>query len=117
MNLTTTSPYDQYLGRVDYNLSAKDTLYAEFQNSNSPLLTPNISAPFDIMTRKKGTNFSLQDIHIFSPNLINVARVGYNRSDILLTPQAFGSQDFVQLFGLQNLALPKDQSVPPAVTV
>jgi outer membrane receptor protein involved in Fe transport len=64
-----------------------------------------------------GKNASLQDIHIFSPSLLNIARVGYNRSILFLSQQGVGAQDYVASFGLQNLNLPKSVSIPPAVTM
>ncbi len=118
VNLNDTTNSDQYLGRVDYNLSTKDVLYGEIQTFNSPVVNPSISnGLFGIEYLNSGKNASIQDIHIFSPSLINIARVGYNRSILLLTQQGVGAQDYVQLFGLQNLTLPKDESIPPSATI
>ena len=118
VNLNNTTNSDQYLGRVDYNLSSKDVLYGEIQTFNSPVVNPSISnGLFGIEYLNSGKNASIQDIHIFSPGLINIGRVGYNRSILLLTQQGVGAQDYVQLFGLQNLTLPKNESIPPSVSI
>ncbi len=118
VNVSSPSPYDQYLGRADYNLSTKDTLYAEFQSSNSPVLTPTIvNGLFGVEYKISGVNASLQDIHIVSPTLINIARLGYNRSVLFADQQGMGSQNFVQLYGQQNLNVPAERSVPPSVTI
>ncbi len=118
VNLTNTTNSDQYLGRLDYNLSSKDTLSGEIQVSNSPVLHPSIvNGLFGIEFPSSGTNASIQDVHILSPNLINIARVGYNRSILFQTQQGEGAQDYLQLFGLQNLTLPKDQSIPPTASI
>jgi hypothetical protein len=117
-NLNNTTNSDQYLGRIDYNLSTKDVLYGEIQTFDSPVLNPSYSPSlFGIEYLNSGKNASIQDIHIFSGNLINIARIGYNRSILLLTQQGVGAQDYVQTFGLQNLTLPKDESIPPSVSV
>ncbi len=118
VNLNNTTNSDQYLGRVDYNLSPKDVVYGEIQTFNSPVVNPSISSGlFGIEYLNSGKNASIQDIHIFSPTLVNTVRAGYNRSILLLTQQGVGAQDYVQLFGLQNLTLPKDESIPPSVSV
>ena len=118
VNLNNTTQSDQYLGRVDYNLSSRDVLYGEIQTFNSPVVNPSYSPNlFGIEYLNSGKNASIQDIHTFSPNLINIARIGYNRSILLLTQQGVGAEDYVQAFGLQNLTLPKDESIPPSVSV
>ncbi len=117
-NLSSPSPYDQYLGRVDYNLSSKDTLYGEFQTSNASNASPTISPGlFGVNYLIRGTNASMQDIHVVSPNLLNIARVGYNRSYLYATQLGIGSQNFIQLFGQQNLSVPPNQQVPPSVSI
>ena len=118
VNLNNTTSSDQYLGRVDYNLSSKDLIYGEIQTFNSPVVNPSFSPSlFGIEYLNSGKNASIQDIHTFSPNFINIARMGYNRSILLLTQQGVGAEDYVQQFGLQNLTLPKDESIPPSVSI
>ncbi len=118
VNLNNTTNSDQYLGRMDYNLSSKDVVYGEIQTFNSPVMNPSYSPSlFGIEYLNSGKNASIQDIHTFSSNLINIARIGYNRSILLLTQQGVGAVDYVQQFGLQNLTLPKDESIPPSVSI
>src|SRR5947199_6530823 len=64
-----------------------------------------------------GKNAFLQEVHIYSPRLLNIARIGYNRSVLFLSQQGIGAQDYVQQFGLQNLNLPADLSIPPQATI
>jgi hypothetical protein len=80
----------------------------------NPSYSPNL---FGIEYLNSGKNASIQDIHTFSPNLINIARVGYNRSILLLTQQGVGAENYVQEFGLQNLTLPANESIPPSVSI
>ena len=117
-NLGDTTNYDQYLGRMDYNASAKDTLSGTVQSSNSPVLQPSIvNGLFGLEYQASGKNAFLQEVHIFSPKLLNIARVGYNRSILFLSQQGIGAQNYVQLFGLANLNLPADISIPPSVSI
>lgn len=116
--LGNTANFDEYLGRVDYNLSPNDTMYGSIQTSDSPVLNPSIvNGLFGIVYQTSGKNASLQDIHVFSPAVLNIARVGYNRSVLFLSQQGIGAQDYVSLFGLRNLNLPKSISIPPAVSI
>jgi outer membrane receptor protein involved in Fe transport len=117
-SLGNTNNFDQYLGRLDYNLSSKDSLMGSVQTSDSPVLQPSIvNGLFGTVYQTSGKNASLQDIHVFSPSVLNIARLGYNRSILFLSQQAVGEQDYVAQFGLQNLNLPKNFSIPPAVTI
>ncbi len=75
----------QYDGRLDYNRSAKDQMFARYSYTNEPVtLTP----PFGILdgggfggsgnTVVEGRNFTFSETHIFNPSLVNEFRVGYN---------------------------------------
>ncbi len=75
----------QYDGRLDWNASQKDQLFARYSYNNEPVsLTP----PFGILdgggfggsgrTVVEGRNFTLSETHVFTPSLINEFRVGYN---------------------------------------
>ncbi len=117
-NLGNTTNYDQYLGRMDYNISSKDTLSGTVQTSDSPVLQPSIvNGLFGIQYQMSGKNAFLQEVHIFSPRLLNIARIGYNRSVLFLSQQGIGAQDYVAQFGLQNLNLPASISIPPQATI
>ena len=75
----------QYDGRMDYNASQKDQMFARYSYSNEPVtLTP----PFGILDGggfggsgdavTEGRNFTFSETHVFTPTLINEFRVGYN---------------------------------------
>ncbi len=75
----------QYDGRLDYNRSAKDQMFARYSYTNEPVsLTP----PFGTLdgggfggsgnTVVEGRNFTFSETHIFTPSLVNEFRVGYN---------------------------------------
>jgi hypothetical protein len=69
---------NQYGIRTDHTLSTKDNVHARFSFSNSAVngvgLFPagGVQSPIDV--RNLGVNW----VHLFSPNLINEVRVGYN---------------------------------------
>jgi hypothetical protein len=117
-SLTSTNTTDLYLGRVDYNLSMKDTLYGLVQDYNSPSISdsfvPNL---FGNTYNRHGDNAALEETHIFTPTLLNVGRVGYNRSVFFNSELGVGAKDWVSLFGLQNLNPAIEQNDPPYVSI
>ncbi|RRA49197.1 TonB-dependent receptor [Acidipila sp. EB88] len=99
----------QYDGRLDYNRSAKDQLFARYSYSNEPVtLTP----PFGILdgggfggsgnTVVEGRNFTFSETHVFSPSLVNEFRVGYNWIAAAYIPPNAGTNLSAQ-FGLGGI--------------
>jgi hypothetical protein len=73
---------DQFNTNFDYRLSKKDWLAAKFFFLNSPqtlALFTGVNAPGFPADQKAGSRLvSIQDIHTFSPTVINETRVGYS---------------------------------------
>ena len=79
---STPQNSDQWSGRVDHRFSDKDSLFARYTYTSNELPVGNPVAAIE------GTNFSgsqknspqnaaLNEIHIFSPTLINTLRLGF----------------------------------------
>jgi hypothetical protein len=115
-NVPSISNYDQYLGRVDWNVSNRNQLFgtvARLTNSNgSDSITPGLFGIFDNL---KGTNASVNDTFVFNSNIVNVAKVGYNRSNLFRTQQGEGATDYAQTYGLQNVTPLPQQWTPPFI--
>ncbi len=109
----------QYDGRLDYNRSAKDQMFARYSYTNEPVtLTP----PFGILdgggfggsgsTVVEGRNFTYSETHVFTPSLVNEFRVGYNWIVAAYTPPNAGVDESANLgiggipFGPGNGGLP-----------
>src|SRR5262249_35798042 len=75
--------------RVDHTFSDKDTLNVSYLVddgfSQTPIVDPLWSQIFSIRAQV----VSAQETHIFSPNLINTATVGYSRSAFLFISTPF----------------------------
>lgn len=117
-NLRQTDNFDQYTGRIDYNISSRDILYGQIQKMNAPNVrptyTPNL---FGTTLQREGTNAVLEENHVFTPSLINIVRFGYNRTVFAKSQLGVGSQDFTGLFGIQNLQPAIEQNSPPTVGI
>ncbi|MBI2821439.1 MAG: TonB-dependent receptor [Acidobacteria bacterium] len=106
---TRISDEDNYVVKLDHNFSDLDSLFGRYTideaNVNSPLV--NFRTAF--VTRNQ--YFTLEEKHIFSPTLLNVARFGYNRNATL--ERDFPLFDFpekLQLVPTRFSALPELQS-------
>lgn len=117
-NLRSTDNSNQYLGRVDLNLSQRDTLSGLFQSYNAPSISNSfVPNTFGNTYKRRGINSAIEETHVFSPDLLNVARVGYNRSIFFNSELGVGAKDWVSLFGLKNLNPTIEQNDPPYVVI
>lgn len=81
--------------RFDQTLSAKDSLSLTYLRDNSPTSVPDALANTSSLLNAGRQVAAVTETHIFSPNLLNVVRFGYNRSIAIvnqplaaLTPEA-----------------------------
>jgi hypothetical protein len=67
--------------RVDHNLSGKDSFAGIYTIDDGGDVTATPANPFstDILNLRAQV-FSLEETHVFSPTLLNLARVGYSRA-------------------------------------
>ncbi|HEY2822152.1 MAG TPA: carboxypeptidase-like regulatory domain-containing protein [Candidatus Acidoferrum sp.] len=67
--------------RLDHIFSQKDSLAGVYTIDDGSDFTATPANPFssDVLTLREQV-FSLEETHIFSPNLLNTARVGYSRA-------------------------------------
>ena len=81
---------DQYTGDVSHNFSSNDRLhgYYAFQRDlrGEPNLQGNTLPGFGDTRQSQRQIFTLNETHIFGPNLTNEARLGFNRVNISFTP-------------------------------
>ncbi|MBO0861992.1 MAG: TonB-dependent receptor [Chloracidobacterium sp.] len=91
------------VARVDYALSAKTNITARFNDDN--YLDSSSALAEDTITTTKTPNAMLSVQHTFSPTMLNVAKVGFNRDDY----SDFGSNVklpyTVNINGLTSLSL------------
>ena len=72
--------------RLDHNFSDKDTFSAVYTIDDSGAFTPTTADPYstDILDLREQVA-SLQETHVFSPTLLNVALFGYSRAGYFFT--------------------------------
>ena len=83
---------DQWTGDVSYNFSAKDRLhgYYAFQHDRrgEPILQGNNIPGFGDTRESHRQIFTLNETRTISSNIVNEARLGFNRIHILFSPNA-----------------------------
>jgi len=94
-----TAHENYLLGRVDYNLSAKDSIFGRYfidlQNAVYPFTGGNVGLWPELDV---GSNqfFNWEERHIFSPAVVNVARASFSRTNVSATAGA--THPALQLF-------------------
>ena len=71
--------------RLDYNISDRDTLFGVYTVDDSADNTPSINPLSTAVERLREQVVSLQEQHVFSPTLLNTARVGFSRASFFFT--------------------------------
>jgi Carboxypeptidase regulatory-like domain/TonB dependent receptor len=99
--------------RIDQNFSDKDSIFGRVSYSDNPQILPGPfpgiadgSAFFQGIQSATASNSVLSETHVFSPNVVNEIRAGYNRiatsrvqpfSNTFGIPQQFGIQGVPQV--------------------
>ena len=72
---------EYFLGKIDQNLGDADSFFARYTYQNSNALGPSGQLDnVDFSDATRNQYVTIEEKHIFSPQLLNVARVGFNRS-------------------------------------
>lgn len=109
--------YDLYFGRVDYIIGSKDTLHGSYTTTNPADTSPSwaLGNIFNGASTRDAKNAYAEWTHIFSPNVVNTGRFGYNYSDIEERISGNGRENYSQEFGLTALSPAPEQWAPPIV--
>jgi hypothetical protein len=79
--------------RADYTIGSHDTLFGTFLRDPANYTQPDGFNDVGSVSSTSRTTFALEENHTFGSNLVNVARVGFNRDNVrnLFTPTAINS--------------------------
>ncbi len=70
--------------RIDQNFLSKDTLSGVYTIDDGYSLTPGLNPLTQTISAARAQVVSLSETHIFSPSLLNIARVGFSRAKWVL---------------------------------
>lgn len=79
---------ENYLsGRVDLNLSERDSLFGRYTFDDGTEVASNFSGLIETDTGTRNQYFTVEETHIFSPTLLNTIRLGVNRTYTTARPE------------------------------
>ena len=94
---------NQYNVRMDEALTSRDQLWAGFTKDNRPNIVPGSEPLSGSSYPLSDTLVTLTETHTFTPNIVNEARLGYNRGRTFLVGAGALSQNYAaSAFGLTN---------------
>jgi hypothetical protein len=71
--------------RLDYNIAQNDTLFGVYTVDDSFANTPSANPLSSVLEGLREQVASLQEQHVFSPSMLNTARVGFSRGSYFFT--------------------------------
>jgi len=70
------------MGRVDHTISTNDTVFLRYTWDNASVVSPQGDlARYLTIAKSRNGFFTVQETHIFGPNLLNEFRVAFNRTE------------------------------------
>ena len=121
--LTNVTNENYVLARADYAISDKDNIFTRWVRDTASFRAPQPVAPFVELDVTSNNFATIEERHIFSPNLVNLARVSFTRPTEIQTqdsPQisslVFGPgrpNGHVSLTGGPNIGLGGPQGLAP----
>ncbi len=91
--------------RVDHHFSPADTAYLRFNFDAASSDIPSDGLNDRQLTTSRPVNGELEELHIFSPRLVNETKIGFNRSTVFTTNQGLTNLPYsVAVAGLTTLA-------------
>src|SRR6266478_4300069 len=75
----TVSTENFYTFRIDHKISERDSMHGTFLNDNSETAGPDPLATYEKANFSKSKVISIEKTHIFSPTVLNTARIGFSR--------------------------------------
>ncbi|MBM3728742.1 MAG: TonB-dependent receptor [Acidobacteria bacterium] len=108
---TTNRDDDQYGIRADYQISSSDSVFGRVTNYESTLFRPGIGPLAGNVFPYQGRNMVAQHTHIFTPQVLNVVKFGFNRAVVFnsweITPTSLAND-----LGLKIRQVPEEYGLP-----
>lgn len=108
---------DQFVGRLDHRFNDKDSLFGRYSTSaNTNILPTTLPPPASqpSINTPEAHSFAASETHIFTPTLLNEARIGYQETSEVQTINAqrlfdqygiIGAPDIPTVLGLPTFAV------------
>jgi hypothetical protein len=104
---------DQYNARGDHALTSHDQIWGAFTHDNRPKFQPGALPLSGSSWPLSDSLLTITETHIFSPNVVNEGRFGYNKGKTYLVGEGALTTNYAAQFGFTNTSgNPFDFGVP-----
>jgi Carboxypeptidase regulatory-like domain len=79
---TTTNNWNQFSGRIDYSISAKDTVFGRYTGTNQTAIGPGMTSYNSQTFPSAPKDVAIGWTHTFSPRLVNNVRYGWSHTAV-----------------------------------
>jgi Carboxypeptidase regulatory-like domain len=100
--LTGFTDWNSIDGRVDYDVSSRDTIFGRYSWRTLPLTAAGVPYPLDRDQLRRARSGVLSWDHTFTPSVLNEFRFGATFHDNHFTASAVGTE-LLQQFGIEGL--------------
>lgn len=114
---TSTNNWNQYSGRVDYTISAKDTVFGRYTGEDQTAIAPGMTSYNSQTFPSSPKNLALGWTHIFSPRLVNNVRYGWSHTAVGLERTDGYDSSLANPLGLANEEDQPGSDGPPSIGV
>ncbi|MGB6871451.1 MAG: TonB-dependent receptor [Acidobacteriaceae bacterium] len=114
---TTTNNWDQFSGRVDYTISAKDTLFGRYTQENQTAIAPGMTSYNSQTFPSNPKNVAIGWTHTFSPRLVDNFRYGWSHTAVGLERSDGYDTSLANPLGLINETDFPGSDGPPSIGV
>jgi Carboxypeptidase regulatory-like domain len=114
---TTTNNWNQFSGRVDYTISAKDTIFGRYTGEYQTAIAPGMTSYNSQTFPSAPKNLAIGWTHIFSPRIVNNVRYGWAHTAVGLERTDGYDTSLANPLGLANEEDQPGSDGPPSIGV
>jgi hypothetical protein len=114
---TTTNNWNQFSGRVDYTISAKDTIFGRYTGEYQTVVAPGITSFNSQTFPSSPKNLAIGWTHVFSPRVVNNVRYGWSHTAVGLERTDGYDAALANPLGLANETDAPGSYGPPSIGV
>ncbi len=114
---TSTNNWNQFSGRIDYTISAKDTVFGRYTGTNQTAIAPGMTSYNSQTFPSAPKNLAIGWTHIFSPRLVNNVRYGWSHTAVGLERSDGYDTALANPLGLVNEIDIPGSDGPPSIGV
>jgi hypothetical protein len=93
VNSPFTVDEDQQTYRIDQTISTKDSIFGRATTSSVYVTQPALVKYSNQQQNQQTRNYQITETHVFTPNLLNQARIGYLEAQVLRLGYVASAQD------------------------